>query len=88
MNCTGTRKKKCTIFYFVMLCVVKVLVQFPEVTLEVIMKLVRAHLQLGRGGKPSEEKEASTGKAFALLALLQSGRLTSTVRRDPFGELF
>jgi len=54
-------------------------VQFPEITLDVVMELVRAHLQLGRGGKPSEEREACTGKAFALLALLQSGRLTSTV---------
>ena len=43
------------------------------------MELIRAHLELGRGGKPSEEREACTGKAFALLSLLQADRLKTRV---------
>ncbi len=56
------------------------LVQFPEVTVDVVMKLVQSHLELGRGGKPSEEREACVGKVFALLALVRSGRVNSLVR--------
>lgn len=61
----------------------KVLVQFPEVSVGVVLKLVHAHLESGRGSKGTEERGACFGKVFALVSLIQSGILKTTVSQCP-----
>lgn len=58
----------------------QVLVQFPMVPLSDVFELIDAHLVNTHGLKGQEERGAFFGRVFASLALLQSGRLTETVR--------
>lgn len=60
-------------------CCVQVLVQFPQVQLSEVYQLIHAHLESTGGIKGHEERGIYFGRVFALLALLRSGRLKTSV---------
>lgn len=61
------------------ICAIQLLVQFPQVQLSEMFELIHTHLESTGGIKGQEERGIYFGRVFALLALLQSGRLNTTV---------
>lgn len=62
----------------------QLLIQFPQVTLSEMFRLIHMHLESTGGIKGHEERGIYFGRVFALLSLLRSGRLKTTVSWSAF----
>lgn len=64
--------------FYINFCL-QLLVQFRQVQLSEMFELIHTHLESSGGIKGLEERGIYFGRVFALLSLLRSGRLETTV---------